>query len=149
VVTFLSVARYYDVNNDGQCSPVDVLLIINFLNRQGLGEGEPSDAPSYLATPIPWGFTGGDLSALPMPAREFDVRPDLDNLRFRTEQIRTPSDARHRPISAMAPPIASVSRIRRFVDRSDAVVDGLFATDLLWLGARGDSWNGKWGRKVA
>ena len=43
---------YFDCNADGFVSPLDVLVVINFINRRGSGEGEAYSQVVALATPI-------------------------------------------------------------------------------------------------
>ena len=43
---------YFDCDADGFVSPLDVLVVINFINRRGSGEGEAYSQVVALATPF-------------------------------------------------------------------------------------------------
>jgi hypothetical protein len=84
----LASSAYYDVNQDGRCTPLDAPLVINQLNAQGTaGEGEAapglgtSAVRGHHADSLPTG-RGLAVASLPRPGTDpFDVSPfDLEDL---------------------------------------------------------------------
>jgi hypothetical protein len=76
---------YYDVNGDGWLSPNDALLVINWLYRNGLGEGEPVAASrDPLKSPVSAPLVDqGITSAIPrlssLPGAEFPTDEQFDS----------------------------------------------------------------------
>ena len=121
----ISVLPYFDVNNDGFCTPNDVLRIINFLNN-GIGEGEGIDDKTQ------WVIPSGpmSLSAFGERFENFSsdrptlVQLDTSDLLFRsTSQLSIPTISR----AANAPFSVNVQQ-----DRLGEVFDDLedFLDDL-------------------
>jgi len=49
-----SPSVFVDVNNDNFVSPIDALMVINFLNKNGNGEGEAQFVEPLESYPLAW-----------------------------------------------------------------------------------------------
>lgn len=76
------LAGFVDVNNDQQLTPVDALLVINYLNQQSAGEGE-SEEDSARVPNIPTSVSphGVDMAMFELNTRNKAHRAKVQDLR--------------------------------------------------------------------
>ncbi|MFT7644108.1 MAG: hypothetical protein ACI9G1_005874 [Pirellulaceae bacterium] len=91
-----TLREYPDVNGDGSISPIDVLLLVNFINEHGVGAPAPENPPPFVDVNEDGVVTPGDalivvnyLNGTPSEGESHSARvaPPNDALRSATEPL--------------------------------------------------------------